>query len=126
MRTLFASEERCIRNLFHLRWQRDLRFTLDVITEIILEPATSEAKPWFNCDFILDFVDSRTFASDRASAVCSVLPNALGAELFLIVAKSTLRLTALELNGGTAFPIEDYQEYIDGVESAIESAMESV
>jgi hypothetical protein len=55
-----------------------------------------------------------------------VLPNALGAELFLVVEKATLSPTALELNGGGAFSIEHYTPYIDAVEAAIQEAIGSV
>ena len=100
MRTLFSSEKRCISNLFYMKWNGAIPSAPAIFEETIAEPANPATRPWFNCDFILDFVDYRTFASERSASACSVLPNALGAELFLVVEKATLSPTALELNGG--------------------------
>ncbi len=124
MRTLFASERRCVLNLFRTEWKRKMSSVPTVVTETVAEPVDRTKKPWFNCDFILDFVDWRTCKSDRSAAVCSVLPNALGAELFLVVEKATLSPTALELNGGAAFPIKHYARYVRIVEEAIHEHME--
>jgi hypothetical protein len=125
MRALFASERRCILNLFQMKWGGEVSRAPVVLGETIAEPIRPKRKPWFNCDFILDFVDWRTARSERSAAACSVLPNALGAELFLIVDKATLSPTALELNGGGAFPIARYANYIGIVEAAIQEAIAS-
>jgi hypothetical protein len=125
MRTLFVSERRCVSSLFRMKWNYQIHSAPLVLTETIAEPPNPRRRPWFNCDFILDFVDYRTFTSERSAAACSVLPNALGAELFLVVEKATLLPTALELNGGRAFSMKHYASYIDVVEAAIEGAMVS-
>jgi len=52
-----------------------------------------------------------------------VLPNALGAELFLIVDKATLAPTALELNGGCAYSIKYYATLVGLVEESLREAV---
>jgi hypothetical protein len=126
MRPLFTSEKRCVLNLFRAKWGRELLDMPTVVSETIAHAADAARTPWFNCDFILDFVDYRAFRSERSAAVCSVLPNALGAELFLIVEKATLVPTALELNGGGAFPIGHFAEYIHVVEATVHKALTSL
>lgn len=123
MRNLFVSEKRCISNLFEMKWKGHFHSPPSVLSETIATPPKPRIKPWFNCDFILDFIDWRAHTSERSASVCSVLPNALGAELFLIVDKSTLLPTALELNGGGAFSMKYYASYIDIVEAAIQDAL---
>jgi hypothetical protein len=119
MRALFASERRCVSNLFQMKWNGQIRSAPFVLTETTAEPTNPNKKPWFNGDFILDFIDWRALKSERSASACSVLPNALGAELFLVVEKDTLLPTALELNGGGAFSIKYYAKYIDYVEAAV-------
>jgi hypothetical protein len=123
MRSLFVSENRCIENLFRLKWQDEAYCPPTVLSETISRPQNANKKSSFNCDFILDFVDWRASGTEREAAACSILPNALGAELFLIVEKSTLMLTALELNGGYAFSIKDFANYIEHVEQTIQAAI---
>jgi len=108
-----------------MKWGGDVCRAPAILSESIAEPTNPRRKPWFNCDFILDFVDWRSLTSERSGAACSVLPNALGAELFLIVEKASLSPTALELNGGGAFGIAHYASYIGVVEAAIQEAIAS-
>jgi hypothetical protein len=124
MRPLFTSEKQCVSNLFESKWKGDVAPAPAVLSESIAEPAGQAERPWFNCDFILHFVDWGTVKSKRSAAVCSVLPNTIGAELFLIVEKATLSPTALELNGGSAFSIRYYGSYIDVAEAALRAAVE--
>ncbi len=123
MRVPFASEKRCISNLFQMKWEDEGRCPPAILSEVIVEPAHLKRRPWFNCDFVLHFVDWRATKSKRSASVCSVLPNALGAELFLVVEKATLTPTALELSGGAAFPITHFASYIQSVEESIERAL---
>lgn len=124
MREPFASEKRCISNLFQMKWKNHDYRVPNVVSEFIAQPAEAKTKPWFNCDFILDFVDPRAVKAKRSASVCSVLPNALGAELFLVVEEDSLFPTALELNGGRAFSLTHYVQYVDLVEEAIKNAVE--
>src|SRR4029434_4676801 len=124
MRAPFASESRCVFNLFQLKWGDEKCCAPPIISETIAEPPNPRGKPWFNCDFILHFDDWRMNTSERSVAACSVLPSALGAELFLIVERDTLSPTALELNGGGAFSIEHYARYIDVVEAGIQEGID--
>lgn len=123
MRPLFLSETRCVLNLFQKKWGERSLVIPHILTETIATPARVTRRPWFNCDFILHFVDWRPPRSQRTAAGCSILPNALGAELFLVVEKETLSPTALELNGGGAFTMDHYDRYIDIVETAVREAL---
>jgi len=124
VRALFASEQRSVSNLWQMLWGHDVPRAPTVVSEMIAGPSNPRKTPWFNCDFIFNFVDWRTFRAERSASACSVLPNALGAELFLIVEKATLAPTALELNGASAFPIGHYATWIAIVEAAIHRALD--
>lgn len=123
MRQLFQSERRCVASLFQAKWKSELLSFPAVVTETVAEPTNPRVRHRFNCDFILDFVDWQSASCERAASAWSILPNALGAELFLIVDKATLRPTALELNGGGAFPMAHFAKYLDGVEVAVREAL---
>jgi hypothetical protein len=121
MRDLFASEKRCISNLLQMKWN----VSADVMPNVVSETYDIDRpkRHRFNCDFIISFINWGENASERAAAACSVLPNALGAELFLVVEKSTLLPTALELNGGEAYSISHYNEYVKCVETLVSEAI---
>ncbi len=119
MRALFASETRCISNLLQMQWKKQFHSAPEIVSEYITEPSGSSGKPLFNCDFTLEFVERPIPPLAHLVALASVLPRALGAELFLVVEKHTLSPLMLELIGGPAFPIEHYAPYVHVVEATI-------
>jgi len=124
MRAPFSSERRCISNLIEMEWRSPLRFAPTIVSEYIAPPIDPGKRPWFNCDFTLDFIDPRTASSEHVATMSPVLPNTLGAEVFLVVQKELLAPMRLELIGGGAFSIKYYTSYLDNVEAAIREAVE--
>jgi hypothetical protein len=123
MRNLFASERRCISNMSRMKWGHVVEPEPSVLREYYSEPVGRRGGRRFNCDFALEFVDRFEMWPESMATAASILPNALGAEVFLIVEKATLSPMALELVGGDAFSIKHYASLIDVVEAAIQQAM---
>lgn len=97
-----------------------------VISEAIGKPSKPRRKPWFNCDFLMYFEAQALIGrAPRAASVFSILPNALGAELVLVVEAATLVPAALELLGGEAFSIRHYLPYIDRIEAELRKELEA-
>lgn len=125
MRTLFASEKRCVSNLINLKWGKLLHTLPSIVSEYIDQSANCKIRPSFNCNFSLNFVDPRTASFDTAATMSPVLPNTLGAELFLVVERDTTNPIRLELLGGDAFPLRHYTTYVDIIETSIREAIRS-
>jgi len=125
MRRLFTSETRCISNMIRMKWGVCIESELSVLREYYSEAARQRTGHVFNCDFALEFVDRFVTWPDTMATAASILPNTLGAEVFLIVEKGTFNPMALELIGGEAFPVKHYASLIEVVEAAVQEAMES-
>ena len=104
-------------------WGQRLEREPSFIVESISEEGRKPRQPYFNADFMLDFVDRDANWSKSKITMSPILPNTLGAELFLAVEEGTLRPMRLELMGGGAFPVRHYAKYIDSIETAIKKAM---
>lgn len=126
MRSLFTSEARCIQRMIQARWGKANSHVPAIVSEYIAAPDKPKSKPWFNCDFCLDFVDRRD--ADWASseiASHSILPNTLGAELFLAVEPAAFVPMRLDLIGGQTLSFKYYAAYLQQVGEAIRRALVS-
>lgn len=116
MRSLFVSEQRYIRNV--LLQHRHIDADAVSFGKVLLEYYPPSRRPArhrfkFNCDFMLQF-DERL---DNCKSCCtSILPNTLGADVFVTFDEVTSRPLRTELLGGDAFSIEYYRDYIEQVE----------
>lgn len=126
MRILFLSERRSILSLMRKAWDCDLDTEVSVIAETVNGEDGDVGESRFNCDFMMDFVHHSADWSKSQITMSPILPNTLGAELFLAVDKATLRPMRLELMGGAAFPAKHFANYISSVETAIREAMSSL
>lgn len=116
MRELFKSERRYIRNVLQ---QCGIAFDgpVDVVREHYY-PMSSTATKHFNIDFMLEFIAADEL-KDFKSHCASVLPNTLGAEVFVTIDVRSSRPLLTELISGEAFPIRYFKTYILAVEATL-------
>ncbi len=126
MRGLFASEARCVNNMIKKRWGKTNDRAPTIVSAYVADPDKTKRKPWFNCDFCIDFIERRDADwCDCEITANSILPSTLGAELFLAIDPSEIKPMRLELIGGQAFSIKHYVTYIQHVEEAIQHSLAS-
>jgi hypothetical protein len=77
----------------------------------------------FNQDFAIEFFDRLLAWPESAATAASILPNTLGAELFLTVEKGTLSPMVLELIGGDALRPKHFSGLIEDVDTAVRDAV---
>jgi hypothetical protein len=124
MRELFLSDQRVIRNiLFRYRTYEFERFE-NVVTEHY-SPSRTSSKSRFNLDFYLQFVEDCEIKNCQ-SFCARVLPNTLGAEVFLTVDEETSRPLRIELLCGEAFPIRFFGDFVQQVENKLTQLSVSV
>ena len=115
MRELFVSERRYIRNML-LRYRN---IEIAEFGKVLVEeysPPRVHAQTRFNNDYVLQFVKD---LSNFESCCASVLPNTLGAELFLTFDRDTFRPLRTELLAGEAFPVRFFKHYIEIIEERL-------
>lgn len=117
LRDLFKSERRVIRNIALSGWGIDLDPSVGVVAQWYdcerMEPVH------FNRDFRLEFDERDLGTIDGMSWMAAVLPNTLGAEVFLTVEKGTYKPLLLHLLGGEAFPMKYFATYIRNIETML-------
>ncbi|MFC1597752.1 hypothetical protein ACFL5Q_07435 [Planctomycetota bacterium] len=118
MRRLFKSEQKAVSNLMRDQWQTPLDSEPKVCAEHYSNVG-SASKHSFNADFLLKFADRHVTEFEYVCGMSSILPNTLGAEVFLTVEKTIYRPLMLELIGGEAFPIGYFGRYIRDVEAML-------
>lgn len=116
MRDLFQSEWRYIRNTLR-HWGLEPLGPRPVLFENYY-PRRASAKTHFNSDFALEFVAFEELENYK-SYCAPVLPNSIGAEVFVTVDVDTLRLLRTEYLAGEAFSLSDFKSYIAIAESAL-------
>lgn len=118
MRTIFVSEERCIRNILRTRLGVEWQGTLSVVAEYCVPPDKQSRGPIFNRDFVLYFVDPDGI-ENFCSRCAHVLPNTLGSEVFVTVDRKTHEPLMAELLSGAAFPLRYFKRYVAEVENEL-------
>ena len=118
-RKLFESEKRIIRNVALKHLGHEARHAELVYLETYYAPRR-QGERQFNSDFRLQ-LDERDLSEIDFSPGCTggmspVLPNTIGAEIFLTVEEPSHKPILLELMGGEAFPIRYFASYIRDVE----------
>lgn len=115
MRDLFLSEQRYLRNTILRNLGRDLRQIGPVLSEYYAPPRRGPQHPHFNTDFVLRFVEQGSMPEHRS--FCSrVMPNTMGAEVFVTVDAKTGQPLMTELDSGEAFSLKDFNPYIETIE----------
>ena len=122
-RQLFESEKRTIRNIALKHLGRETAPADFVYFETYSAPAREGETEVFNSDFRLQF-DERDlseidFGRGTTGGMAPVLPNTLGAEVFLTVEKGTYRPLLLHLLGGEAFPMKYFATYVRHLEAML-------
>lgn len=115
MRELFLSEQRYIRNILLQNVGREWSPRPTVLSEYHAPPRTGAKRPYFNADFVLRFVEPAVWPEHK-SFCARVLPNTLGAEVFLTVNAATGQPLMTELDSGEAFPLKYFRRFTDEVE----------
>jgi hypothetical protein len=123
MRELFTSERRCVHNISRMKWGVSVE-PGPIIREFHPEPLGRESQQAFNSDFEIEFFD-RLAATwpEHMVAAASILPNAIGAEVFLTVEKQTLSPMIFQLIEGEAFRRKHFSHLIDEVEEAVRDSL---
>jgi hypothetical protein len=124
MRGMFLSEKRCVRNT--LLRHRSVEF--DQFEDVMIEhysPPRFSTGGHFNLDYYLQFVEDAAIRNCR-SFCARVLPNTMGAEVFVTIDKDTSRLLRMELLCGEAFPIKYFRQHIDQIEDELRRLSVSV
>lgn len=120
MRILFASEQRCTRNLFAKYFDSGTDFDEPlVVAEHYCAPRVVARGPRFNIDFMLEFVPWAEMPQHIKSIGSTILPNSIGSDLFLTFEQPSKRVILLHLMAGEAFPIKHYRRYIESIESVL-------
>src|SRR5438105_4551671 len=120
MRDLFLSERRCVGNILNRHLAIDLAQFRDLkVRAEHYSPARSSARSNFNHDFALQFGLDSEFHNFKSYSA-PVLPNTIGAEVFLTVDKATSMPLRLELLAGEAFPIKYFERPLEQIERALE------
>lgn len=120
MRKLFASEQRCVSNLLSTELHIDLDIGLvTVVEECYAQPRCRHRGPRFNVDFMLQFVSQTHMPTERRAVGSPVLPNTIGADIFLLVDKASYRPVLLHLDAGEAFPIKHFTTHLMKIEDCL-------
>ena len=114
MRELFISERRYIRNVLWKHAAVSLETSGPVVIEYYAPPRTA-SRVRFNNDFSLQFVPNDKLVRFRSFGA-SILPNAMGVDVFVTVDEQTSQPLMTELLGGEAFSINYFKEHIEKVE----------
>jgi len=117
MRDLFVSEQRYIRNLLW-HWTKTKLKSFDPIVTEYYAPPRSSSGIRFNNDFFLQFISSDKLQNIK-SFNASILPNTIGADIFLTVDRNTCTPLRTELLAGEAFSIKYYKEYVGQIEKRL-------
>lgn len=116
VRELFISEYRYIENILS-KWTDVKR---SMIGSVILEnhcPVHGESRIAFNNDYSLQFASADKLVELKAVAFSApVLPNTLGADVFLLVDEDTSQVLETELLGGQSFQMHYFKEHIEKIE----------
>lgn len=118
MRDLFLSEQRYIRNILLRNVGREWTPIRPVLSEYHAPPQLGPQQPRFNIDFVLRFVEPAAMPEHK-SFCARVLPNTMGAEVFVTVDAATGQPVMTELDSGEAFPLKYFKLYTDLVESEL-------
>lgn len=118
LRDLFESECRVIRNVALDGWGAEPARPAGVHRE--WHDCTTDSTVQFNRDFELRLDERDIRVIDGMSWMASVVPNTLGAEVFLTVEKGTYRPLVLQLLGGAAFGIRQFTRYVRHVERLLQ------
>jgi hypothetical protein len=89
-----------------------------VVSEYYAPPELKAEGPRFNLDFVLRFVDEATMPEHR-SFCAPVLPNTMGAEVFVTVDAVTGTPLMTELLSGEAFPLSYFESHVATVEAEL-------
>lgn len=119
MRELFLSERRYIANIVRQRTGTTLNRFDPVLLEHYAQPR-SRSVTRFNNDFFLQFVPQGTLTNHESYST-TILPNTIGADVFVTIQKETRRLLRTELLSGEAFPIRYFEEYCQQIEERLKS-----
>jgi len=123
MRNLFLSENRTISKLIYSEWEKHYNEFIVVHGES-LEPVNENNKKRFNVDFSLDFLGKdKELPEKRKAIMWPILPQTIGAEIFLIVEAESFKPIWMQLMGGGAFSCKYFTHYIEEIETAIQIAI---
>ena len=122
-RKLFESEKRIMRNIALEHLGHEPSRAEFVYLETYCPTRRQGGGGQFNSDFRLQ-LDERDlseidFSPGCAGGMSPVLPNTIGAEIFLTVEKSSDKPILLELMGGDAFGVDYFGRYIRDVETML-------
>jgi len=114
MRSLFLSEERILDQMIRNETGSvpDLRGVL-VVRET---HSKSRGNPAFNCGFFLEFGRRIANANETRCITRSILPQAIGLEMFLVIDKNSHLPISLELLTGEGLRMRDFRDphlYLD-------------
>lgn len=73
----------------------------------------------FNEDYMVLFVDQETLAQGHKSAVASLLPDVVGADVFVTTDPVTKKIVLINLLGGEVFPPRQYRQYLSKLAVAL-------
>ena len=118
MRELFLSEQRYVSNIIRSKTGVTLQHFDPVLVEYYEQPRRQSANH-FNTDFFLQFVPQGKLGDPDVYST-TILPNTIGADIFVAVEQKTLRLLRTELLFGDAFSIEYYSEFCQKIEERLE------
>lgn len=118
MRDLFLSEQRYVGNIVLRHLGHECPRVGPVLSEYYAPPRRSLHDCHFNTDFVLRFVE-RGAMQDHQSFCARVMPNTMGAEVFVTVDTGTSQVLMTELDSGEAFSVDDFKPYVDLVESEL-------
>lgn len=119
MRPILKSECRMVANMVREIWACELRRP-DTVYREWYTPSGGISQPrQFNASFSIEFVEEVVGKQPIEVGMSTILPDAVGAEVFLTVDKQTHSPMMLEMLGGEAFEIKYFEEYVGIVESVL-------
>lgn len=120
MRPLFVSEWKCVSVLTEMQWNRAPSSEPEVFDEYHALDRCGSASGSFNCDFIMDFVNPKLASWKHTTTMQPILPNTLGADLFLVTGETSLAPMRLQLIGGPAFSKKYFKRFVNEIESLLQ------
>lgn len=127
MRDTFLSENRIIEVVAACH-KIPITLPAMVYREFYYESLVEKDNRSFNVDFRLQLscedLSRIDFENGCSGGALAVLPNTLGAEIFLTTDKTSGKPLILELMGGGAFPSRYFNQYLQQIESTIRRLVE--
>lgn len=112
MRELFLAEQKTLTLMAHKAWGIEFAALPSVLTELTEETGSSDAGNTLICDYVLEFVE-RPLPEGKFLTACEpILPNVVGADVFLTVEKATHRPLILETMNVSALSLDDLSPWI--------------